>query len=600
MTENPENLPEIQDQIDVPIVDGKLKPESFDGLWRIASMFARTPMVPDAYQNNAPSAFVAMVAGMEIGLGYMASLQNIAVVKGNPVVYADGVTGLIQGSGELEYMKEWYEQGGKEVDPSDLPVDLEKWPNDLKAVCVMKRKNQEQEYKGSFSVADARRMGRWAYKGVWSQHPARMLQWRARTWPARDGFSDILKGLKIFEEVIDYAVDMVKGENGSYSAGEMASEEQVKEKAKSGIELIAEKYNLDPDKLKAYADEVAETASITMMELISSLVASEKTEKDFIIKFKVWLSPNPPDSTGGENRCPNCDVPDCPGCETTELGDESPFQDVPPPEIDEDGFAEGMDPDKKAEIIENDSPEAEMGTFLLSSLNEKEMDPAEKPYRELLDQYVDYVSEITKQDKTELIAKMAEGKDWFDFFLSWIETDGMKENEGTSEEAPTVAEESASLQPPGESAQSSDKRQGASGATAPDTSGPEKPAPVRSGHTDFKKKWINMPGPKFRKYVLEHEDDFRAASKEDKISAIKKWDLRVKPLDGEEWPIKKGATEPVNKELLTPKQQLANLRRKFPEDSEAVQKALGFGQVVTTEEAAKKWVEGILQRVEGE
>jgi hypothetical protein len=175
-----------------------------------------------------------------------------------------------------------------------------------------------------------------------------------------------------------------------------------------------------------------------------------------------------------------------------------------------------------------------MGTFLLSSLNEKEMDPAEKPYRELLDQYVDYVSEITKQDKTELIAKMAEGKDWFDFFLSWIETDGMKENEGTSEEAPTVAEESASLQPPGESAQSSDKRQGASGATAPDTSGPEKPAPVRSGHTDFKKKWINMPGPKFRKYVLEHEDDFRAASKEDKISAIKKWDLRVKPLDGEE------------------------------------------------------------------
>jgi hypothetical protein len=292
--ENPENLPVPAPKAPVPIVNGKFVPTDFDGLWRIANVMASTDMVPDRYKNNTPDTFVALSMGMEIGLSNMGSLQNISVVNGMPTVFADGVTGLIQGSGMLEWMEEGFRDGDKEVDPSDLPVKLGEWPDTLKAYCHMKRKGQEKVYKGTFSVADAKRMGKWMYKekSVWSQHPARMLTWRARTWPCRDGFSDILKGLKIYEEVVDYAADL-EDTNGKYEVVEpkltKVPEEKVVEDervpGKTLFESMCDEEKINHGLAMDYIEEIAE---VTGAPIITITTKAINNKDEFVGKFAAW------------------------------------------------------------------------------------------------------------------------------------------------------------------------------------------------------------------------------------------------------------------------------------------------------------------------
>lgn len=361
--DNPENLPVPAPKAQVPIVDGKFAPTDFDGLWRIAHVMAATSMCPERYRGNTADVFVALSMGMEIGLSHMGALQNIAVVKGTPTVFADGVTGLIQGSGQLEWMQEGFKDGDKEIDPSDLPVKLNEWPDTLKAYCHMKRKNQLEIYKGSFSVADAKRMGKWMYKekSVWSQHPARMLTWRARTWPCRDGFSDILKGLKIYEEVVDYDADMADT-NGQYEVVEPEVVTKTKDEGivkdtpqvvedKTLFQSMCEDSNIDHDIAMNYIKEIAD---VTGAPIITITARAVNKKSEFIAKFDAWKltqkeakkpeedeGPKPdnesgtafghpidsgPEATKTEPKevCQNCDVPDCPGCETKEMGDAEP------------------------------------------------------------------------------------------------------------------------------------------------------------------------------------------------------------------------------------------------------------------------------------
>ena len=332
--ENTENLPVAAPKSQVPIVDGKFAPTDFDGLWRVAHVMASTSMCPDRFRGKTNDTFVALAMGMEIGLSHMGSLQNIAVIKGTPTVFADGVTGLIQGSGQLEWMEEGFKNGDKEVDPSDLPVNLDEWPDTLKAYCNMKRRGQEKVYKGSFSVADAKRMGRWMQKGVWSQHPARLLTWRARTWPCRDGFSDILKGLKIYEEVADYDAEL-KDTNGQYEVVEPEIVNQIKEGAsitnpsateedKTLFESMCEEMEINHDLAMKYIKEIS---GVTGAPILTITAKAVNNHTEFAAKFEAWANTQTeamkeaePGTDGTAEKCQNCDVPDCPGCEIKEIG----------------------------------------------------------------------------------------------------------------------------------------------------------------------------------------------------------------------------------------------------------------------------------------
>jgi hypothetical protein len=199
-------------QVAVPIVEGKgLMPSDMEGLWRISGIIAASGMAPKDMHGKPEAVFVACQMGFEVGMSIMASIQNIAVINGRPSIWGDSVLALVRASNRLKKFSE--------VFTGEFPKD------DFKAICTVLREGDQEPTVREFSIADAKTANLWVYphQGVtpWHKYPKRMLQMRARSWALRDTFGDILKGMKITEEVMDYDVDMVPDKKGTYKASAM-------------------------------------------------------------------------------------------------------------------------------------------------------------------------------------------------------------------------------------------------------------------------------------------------------------------------------------------------------------------------------------------
>lgn len=172
----------------VPVASGgKLAafvPQTLEEAWRLAAALAASGMTPKAYGTDQNKIMVGIMAGAEVGLTPFAALQSIAVIGNNPSLWGDGALALVQASGLLDDMEE--------VDDGDT------------ATCRLNRKGRSTPIVRTFSMEDAKKAGLSGKTGPWSQYPARMRQMRARAFALRDGFSDVLKGLHIAEEVRDY------------------------------------------------------------------------------------------------------------------------------------------------------------------------------------------------------------------------------------------------------------------------------------------------------------------------------------------------------------------------------------------------------------
>jgi len=165
------------------------EPRTLDELMKLADMVSKSDMVPKDYAGKPGNIIVAVQMGHEIGLKPLQALQSIAVINGRPCVWGDALPALVQASGLLEGWEERFETG-KDAD-------------DYAAVCSATRKGFDRPFVHRFSVKDAKRAGLWGKAGTWTNYPQRMLQMRARSWVLRDGFADVLKGMRIREEEED-------------------------------------------------------------------------------------------------------------------------------------------------------------------------------------------------------------------------------------------------------------------------------------------------------------------------------------------------------------------------------------------------------------
>ncbi len=163
-------------------------PQDAEQAFRMAQMIYKSGFAPKD-MHSAEKIVTAIIAGMEIGLKPFQAVQSFAVVNGRPTIWGDAAIGLVEASGLLEDFQEVVEGDGEAV----------------VATCRAKRSTRKSEIVRTYSVADAKKAGLWGKAGPWSQHPKRMLQLRARAFALRDGFSDVLKGMHIQEEVADYS-----------------------------------------------------------------------------------------------------------------------------------------------------------------------------------------------------------------------------------------------------------------------------------------------------------------------------------------------------------------------------------------------------------
>jgi hypothetical protein len=160
------------------------QPKSLDEALRLAEVMSKSTIVPKDYVDKPGNVLVAIQWGMELGLKPLAAMQNIAVINGRPSLWGDAVIALVRASPLCEGIRE-------EFDTAQMI-----------ATCIVKRRG-EPETSRSFSLQDATKANLIG-KDIWKAYPKRMLQMRARAFALRDVFPDVLRGMPIAEEVMDY------------------------------------------------------------------------------------------------------------------------------------------------------------------------------------------------------------------------------------------------------------------------------------------------------------------------------------------------------------------------------------------------------------
>lgn len=169
---------------------GAFVPNSFDDAWRIAGALAQSGITPFKDQNQV---LAVMMAGAEVGLTPFASTQSFAMINGRATMWGDGMLAVVRAAGVK--VSEWT-TGSIEA-------------GDFTARCKIVRQNGE-EIEREFSMNDAKTAKLWGKRGrdgqdtPWITYPKRMICMRARSWALRDGCADILRGIKMAEEVQDY------------------------------------------------------------------------------------------------------------------------------------------------------------------------------------------------------------------------------------------------------------------------------------------------------------------------------------------------------------------------------------------------------------
>ncbi len=180
---------------------GSIIPQNYDEACKMALNFCLAGIIPNGLKGNndnetAGRVTVAIMQGLEVGLQPVAAINNVMVIGGRTALWGDGAMAVIQASGKVEAFKEWYE--GNEGEDN--------WT----AYTQIKKKGQEEPYVGTFSFAQAKKAKLTGKPGPWLTYPQRMLKMRARSFAMRDGFSEVLKGMAIVEEVQDMPVEKVE------------------------------------------------------------------------------------------------------------------------------------------------------------------------------------------------------------------------------------------------------------------------------------------------------------------------------------------------------------------------------------------------------
>jgi hypothetical protein len=183
-----------------PPVRMGLAPQSIEEGWRLATMLAKSELVPKQFRNKPEDCIVAIQLGAEIGFAPMQALQSIAVINGRPGIWGDGLLALILASPLYQDHDEYFEVGGVRRDGLTL--------DDLKhdataAVCTFWRHGKSLPVTRRFTIGQARKAGLLGKEGPWGGYPDRMLAMRARGFAARDTFADLLRGIRSGEELRD-------------------------------------------------------------------------------------------------------------------------------------------------------------------------------------------------------------------------------------------------------------------------------------------------------------------------------------------------------------------------------------------------------------
>jgi hypothetical protein len=157
----------------------------------VPNSFFKDPKNPAQSDPDQAKMRIAIMNGRELGYPALFSLQHQCVINGIPSWYGDVALGRVYVSGLLLDIEETFVEGD---------LNEQGAPKNPKAVIRLIRRGIPTPIVREFSWEDAERAELTVKAGPWQQYYKRMLQFRARTFGLRDGFADILMGMRVAEE----------------------------------------------------------------------------------------------------------------------------------------------------------------------------------------------------------------------------------------------------------------------------------------------------------------------------------------------------------------------------------------------------------------
>ena len=109
--------------------------------------------------------FARIVAGSQLNMKPIQSLNGIAMINGHPTLHSDSIPCVVMASGLVTGMR--YEFNGE--------------GDNMSCTFYIRRKGVEEYQEWTYSLEDARRAGL-LNNPTWKAHPKKMLFNRARTW----------------------------------------------------------------------------------------------------------------------------------------------------------------------------------------------------------------------------------------------------------------------------------------------------------------------------------------------------------------------------------------------------------------------------------
>jgi hypothetical protein len=152
-------------------------------LMTLADAICRTEMVPQVMKNRPDAILAVMMAGAELGVGPMQSLQGIDLIQGRPSVSAELMRALVAQAGHT--------------------IILEVADDHATATCRRKEWSADQPsalYR--WTLDDAKRAGL-AGKDGWKKYPRAMLTARVTSEACRAVFPDVIVGLSYVPEELE-------------------------------------------------------------------------------------------------------------------------------------------------------------------------------------------------------------------------------------------------------------------------------------------------------------------------------------------------------------------------------------------------------------
>lgn len=188
---------------------GLIMPKSLDEAYRYSQFLHNSGMLPARYDNPG-KVMAGMQYALELGLKPLTALRQIAIIEGTPSIFGDLPLAIVQQSGELEFMDEYWmtkEKVRMSVEAANLGDEA------FASYCAVKRRGRPVETR-YYDLDLARKAG--LYPGnsfkPWAKYTRRMLKMRARSEALKDVFPDLLNGMSIGEYDHHTTLDAVESD----------------------------------------------------------------------------------------------------------------------------------------------------------------------------------------------------------------------------------------------------------------------------------------------------------------------------------------------------------------------------------------------------